>query len=114
MLILCPKVSDVEICCYSLVHWDDPKAKGGNSDSPYREGHLLYKIHEAGASLGSTLRNTVYDPTTLIYGVAWKPAYVVLRLVLKKCIFIIKLIKPTGARLPQTASVTHSGLLALP
>ncbi|XP_060083920.1 pleckstrin homology domain-containing family M member 2-like [Ylistrum balloti] len=72
-------VPDVEICCYSLVHWDDPTAKGNNSDNTYREGHLLYKINEAGASLGSTLLSTVQDPTTLIYGTTWKPAYVVLK-----------------------------------
>ncbi|XP_069115023.1 pleckstrin homology domain-containing family M member 2-like [Argopecten irradians] len=73
------EVSAVEICCYSLVHWDDPTTKGNNSDSTYREGHLLYKINEAGASLGSTLLSTVQDPTALIYGTSWKPAYVVLK-----------------------------------
>ncbi|XP_033763977.1 pleckstrin homology domain-containing family M member 2-like [Pecten maximus] len=73
------EVSDVEICCYSLVHWDDPTTKGNNSDSAYREGHLLYKINEVGASLGSTLLSTVQDPSALIYGTSWKPAYVVLK-----------------------------------
>ncbi|OWF41230.1 pleckstrin homology domain-containing family M member 2-like [Mizuhopecten yessoensis] len=73
------ETSAVEICCYSLVHWDDPTAKGDNSDSTYKEGHLLYKMNEVGASLGSTLLSTVQDPAALIYGTSWKPAYVVLK-----------------------------------
>jgi len=73
------QATEVNICCYSLVHWDDPNARGGNSETAYREGHLLYKISEAATSLGSALLQTVQDPTSMLYGATWKPAYVVLR-----------------------------------
>ncbi|XP_062590426.1 pleckstrin homology domain-containing family M member 2-like [Saccostrea cucullata] len=77
------ETSEVEIACYSLVHWgSDLESKKHKVDTAYREGHLLYRVVDSSGGLSgisSQILNTVQDPKSLLYGQSWKSAYVILR-----------------------------------
>ncbi|XP_048772912.1 uncharacterized protein LOC125678468 isoform X2 [Ostrea edulis] len=75
--------SEVEVACYSLVHWgSDIENKTHKVDEAYREGHLLYRVVEPSGGLSgisSQILNKVQDPMSILYGQSWKSAYVILR-----------------------------------
>ncbi|XP_061197272.1 pleckstrin homology domain-containing family M member 2-like [Saccostrea echinata] len=77
------EMSEVEIACYSLVHWgSDLESKKHKMDTAYREGHLLYRVVDSSGGLlglSSQILNTVQDPKSLLYGQSWKSGYVILR-----------------------------------